>query len=67
MAQRHEGKLSAHFAVVRVRVADDKLMSHGQPLPGRAAWLVCEARSAINKMPAVSGCEMSSSTVRGLV
>ncbi|MBK4739171.1 IS701 family transposase [Noviherbaspirillum pedocola] len=40
-----KGKLSAHFAVVRVRVADGELASHWQHLPGQAAWLVCEARS----------------------
>ena len=38
--------LSAHFAAVRVRVADGTLVSHGQHLPGQAAWLVCEARSS---------------------
>ena len=40
-----KGKLSAHFAAVRVCVADGDLISHGQHLPGQAAWLVCEARS----------------------
>ena len=41
-----KGKLSAHFAAVRVCVADGDLISHGQHLPGQAAWLVCEARSS---------------------
>ncbi len=41
-----KGMLSAHFAAVRVRVADGELISHGQHLPGQAAWLVCEARSS---------------------
>ena len=41
-----KGMLSAHFAAVRVRVADGTLVSHGQHLPGQAAWLVCEARSS---------------------
>ncbi|HEX8886054.1 MAG TPA: IS701 family transposase [Noviherbaspirillum sp.] len=40
-----KGRLSARFAAVRVRVADGELISHGQHLPGQAAWLVCEARS----------------------
>jgi SRSO17 transposase len=38
--------LSAHFAAVQVRIADGELVSHGQHLPGQAAWLVCEARSS---------------------
>jgi len=41
-----KGMLSARFAAVRVRVADGTLVSHGQHLPGQAAWLVCEARSS---------------------
>jgi len=41
-----KGMLSARFAAVRVRVADGDLISHGQHLPGQAAWLVCEARSS---------------------
>jgi SRSO17 transposase len=41
-----KGMLSAHFAAVRVRVANGTLVSHGQHLPGQAAWLVCEARSS---------------------
>jgi SRSO17 transposase len=41
-----KGMLSAHFAAVRVCVADGTLVSHGQHLPGQAAWLVCEARSS---------------------
>jgi SRSO17 transposase len=41
-----KGMLSAQFASVRVRVADGDLISHGQHLPGQAAWLVCEARSS---------------------
>jgi len=41
-----KGMLSARFAAVRVRVADGELISHGQHLPGQAAWLVCEARSS---------------------
>ena len=36
---------SARFAAVRVRVADGSLVSHGQCLPGQAAWQVCEAHS----------------------
>jgi SRSO17 transposase len=39
-----KGRLSAHFAAVQVRIADGELVSHGQHLPGQAAWLVCEAR-----------------------
>jgi SRSO17 transposase len=35
-----KGMLSAHFAAVRVRVADGTLVSHGQHLPGQAAWLL---------------------------
>ena len=41
-----KGMLSAHFAAVRVRVADGTLVSHGQHLPGQGAWLVCEERSS---------------------
>ena len=41
-----KGMLSARFAAARVRVADGTLVSHGQHLPGQAAWLVCEARSS---------------------
>jgi SRSO17 transposase len=41
-----KGMLSARFAAVRVCVADGVLASHWQHLPGRAAWLVCEARSS---------------------
>ena len=41
-----KGRLSARFAAVRVRIADGMLISHGQHLPGQAAWLVCEARSS---------------------
>lgn len=41
-----KGMLSAHFAAVRVRVADGVLISHGQHLPGQNAWLVCEVRSS---------------------
>ncbi len=41
-----KGELSAHFAAVRVRIADGLLISHGQHLPGQLAWLVCEARSS---------------------
>ena len=41
-----KGMLSARFAAVRVRVADGERISHGQHLPGQAAWLVCEARSS---------------------
>ena len=41
-----KGMLSAHFAAVRVRVADGDLISHGQHLLGQAAWPVCEARSS---------------------
>jgi SRSO17 transposase len=41
-----KGMLSARFASVRVCVADGTLVSHGQHLPGQAAWLVCEARSS---------------------
>jgi SRSO17 transposase len=41
-----KGELSARFAAVRVRMADGTLISHGQHLPGQAAWLVCEARSS---------------------
>lgn len=40
-----KGMLSARFAAVQVCVADGTLVSHGQHLPGQAAWLVCEARS----------------------
>jgi SRSO17 transposase len=39
-----QGMLSAHFAAVRVCVADGVLASHWQHLPGQVAWLVCEAR-----------------------
>ncbi len=39
-----KGMLSAHFAAVRVCVADGVLASHWQHLPGQVAWLVCEAR-----------------------
>jgi hypothetical protein len=41
-----KGMLSARLASVRVRVADGTLVSHGQHLPGKTAWLVCEARSS---------------------
>jgi SRSO17 transposase len=41
-----KGVLSAHFAAVRVCIADGALISHGQHLPGQVAWLVCEVRSS---------------------
>lgn len=41
-----KGELSAHFAAVRVRIADGLLISHGQHVPGQLAWLVCEARAS---------------------
>jgi SRSO17 transposase len=39
-----KGMLSTRFAAVQARVAAGELISHGQHLPGQAAWLMCEAR-----------------------
>jgi SRSO17 transposase len=41
-----KGELSVHFAAVQVRIADGTLISHGQHLPGRPAWLVGEVRAS---------------------
>ena len=41
-----KGPLSCEFAAVRVRPADGEPSAKGTGLPGEAAWLVCERRSA---------------------
>lgn len=41
-----KGPLKCEFAAARVRVADGARASNGVVLPGQAAWLVCERRSA---------------------
>jgi len=41
-----KGALRGEFALLRVRVADDPVMSGAQHLPGEEAWLVCERRAS---------------------
>jgi hypothetical protein len=44
--------LSTRFSALRVRAAEGILVSHGQHLPGKHAWLVCEARWYARSRPA---------------
>src|SRR5262245_45162112 len=53
LAHRHEGKLKARFAAIRVRVADgppQRIRDKGQQhLPGEEAWLIGEHRMSGEK------------------
>ena len=48
MAARHgtKGKLSAHFAVTRVRVGDGPVRGNNRHLPDAEVWLVGEHRAS---------------------